>query len=118
MKINVVGNRLRRTLESDAVSRNRYGAELAKKLRLRLTALAAAESLADFWPPFGRPERCHELKGAERGTFSMDLAHPFRLIFRPTSDPEPPADPDEHDERQRWLQIDEIDILDVKDTHG
>jgi len=30
-----------------------------------------------------RPERCHELSGADKGTFSMDVKQPYRLLFKP-----------------------------------
>ena len=51
MDIYVDDNSLRKAMEDEGLSRRRYGADMAKKLKLRLTALLAAESLADFWPP-------------------------------------------------------------------
>ncbi len=49
--------------DDPAARQREYGVNMAKKLALRLAALYAADSLADFWPPNSGPERCHELKG-------------------------------------------------------
>lgn len=87
---------------------------MAKKLALRLASLKAAESLADFWPPKSGPERCHELKGELKGTFSVDLNQPYRLLFKPASKPAG----EEAEEQQRWKSITSIDILAIEDTHG
>ena len=115
MEIYVHDNRLRRAIQDAASCRRRYGADMAKKLTLRLTALRAAESLADFWPPKSGPERCHELKGDRSGTFSVDLKHPYRLLFEPSA-ATPPTD--SSDAQQRWQSITSIDILAIEDTHG
>src|SRR4051812_40053813 len=64
---------LRASLEDDAVCKRKFGAAMAKKLKLRFDALRAAESLADFWPPKSGPERCHELLGESKGVFSIDV---------------------------------------------
>ncbi len=114
METYVSDNNLRRALEDEAECQRRYGADMAKKLTLRLAALRAAESLADFWPPKSGPERCHELKGNRKGTFSVDLKQPYRLLFRPTNTPSPP---DRSDEQQRWGTITSIEVLAIEDTH-
>lgn len=114
MDIHVSDNKLRRATEDEAVCRRRYGAELAKKLILRLAALRAADSLADFWPPKSGPERCHELIGDRKGTFSVDLQQPYRLLFKPNAAPQL----DRSDEQERWKSITAIDILAIEDTHG
>jgi len=59
------------------------------------------------------PARCHELTGKQTGQFSVDLEHPYRLLFIPAENPVP------------WLKdggidrskVREIEIIDVKDTH-
>lgn len=88
---------------------------MAKKLTLRLDALRAAGSLADFWPPNSGPERCHELKGDLAGVFSINLKQPYRLLFTPIEARRPV---DRSDEQQRWKAITEIDIVAIEDTHG
>ena len=114
MDIYVSDNNLRKAIEDEAACKRRYGADMTKKLTLRLAALRAAESLADFWPPKSGPERCHELKGDRAGTFSVDLKQPYRLLFR-AIEAAPQAD---RSDEQRWKSITSIDILAIEDTHG
>lgn len=114
MDIFISDKRLRKVAHDDAACRRQYGVDMAKKIAIRLAVLRAAESLADFWPPKSGPERCHELKGDLKGTFSVDLNQPYRLLFQSTSKPAA----DEADEQQRWKSITSIDILAIEDTHG
>jgi plasmid maintenance system killer protein len=115
MDIYVGDNQLRKAIEDEAACRRRYGVDMAKKLKLRLAALRAADSLADFWPPKSGPERCHELIGDRAGTFSVDLKQPYRLLFKATSETPPE---NRSDEQQHWKSIAAIDILAIEDTHG
>ncbi len=115
MEIYVRDKKLKAALEDEAICKRRYGMDMTKKLKLRLAALRAAESLADFWPPMSGPERCHELKGDLVGTFSVDVKQPYRLLFTPI---EAEPDTDRSDEQQRWRSIKTIDILRIEDTHG
>jgi plasmid maintenance system killer protein len=115
MKINVRDKKLRETLEDEARCKRRYGAEMTKKITLRFASLAAARSLGDFWPPMSAPERCHELQADLKGVFSMDLKHPYRLLFEAS---EAASTTPDVDQKQRWHAIEAIDIIDIKDTHG
>jgi len=103
-------------LFSDGSLQQKHGPRRAKLIRIRLASLEAAECLSDFRPKTG-PERCHELTGGKRGQerqFSMDLDHPFRLIFVPDHDHVPLKD----DGGLDWGAITRITILGVEDTHG
>ena len=92
-----------------------HGKLRAKKIRIRLTELRAAQSLMDFWPPKSPPSRCHELtEGKRSGQLSVDLNHPYRLIFIPDHDLIPRHD----DGGLDWSQVTAIKILGVEDTHG
>jgi plasmid maintenance system killer protein len=115
MHVEISTKKLKRAIEDDAELKRLYGAEMAKKIRARMTALDAAESLADFWPPFDGPERVHELKGNLAGIFSMDLKHPQRLLFKPLDDPK---ELNPGDEKQRWQSIKSIVVISIEDTHG
>jgi plasmid maintenance system killer protein len=117
MEIRVSDKNLRAALRDDAGCVRRYGTEMARKLRLRLAALRAADSLEAFWPPISGPERCHELKGERAGSFSIDLRHPYRLLSMPRPSTTTPQ-PERLDEHQRWATINAIDILGIEDTHG
>jgi plasmid maintenance system killer protein len=116
MEVAIPNNRLRRDIEDDAYRMKRFGRDMAQKIALRRSALIAAESLADFWPPHSGPERVHELKkGDLAGMFSIDLKHPFRLLFRaPHVESKKLSD----DERKRWESIKSVEIIGVEDTHG
>ena len=80
---------------------------------LRLTELRAADSLIVFSPPYSGPARCHELHGNRKGMFSVDLDHPYRLIFRPAHSPVPRHEDGGID----WGKVTAIEILGVEDTH-
>jgi plasmid maintenance system killer protein len=114
MDIYVNDKDLRKALEDQAYCKRRYGADMTKKLMLRVTALRAAATLADFWPPKSGPERCHELKGDSRGIFSIDLKQPYRLLFK---DHEGTPQKDRSDEQARWQSITAVEILIIEDTH-
>jgi plasmid maintenance system killer protein len=115
MDLYVRDNKLRDAIGDESISRQRYGADMAKKITLRIAALRASKSLADFWPPKSGPERCHELIGDRAGVFSVDLKQPYRLLFR--ASPESTKS-DRSDEQQRWKSITAIEILAIEDTHA
>ncbi len=115
MEFSVPNNRLRTTLQDEPARKRHYGTAMAKKIALRLDALHAAESLADFWPPNSGPERCHELHGNRAGLFSIDVKQPSRLLLRPLENTHPA---DRSDEQQRWKTITAIEIVAIEDTHG
>ena len=58
-------------------------------------------------------ERCHELTGNLKGQLSVDLGHPYRLLFVPADDPIPYRKEGGLD----WQQVTEIEITDITDTH-
>lgn len=91
-----------------------HGTLRAQKIRLRMAALRAAANLMVFWPPKSGPDRCHELTGGTRkGQFSVDLDHPYRLIFIPDHDPIPVHE----DGGLDWSQVTAIKILGIENTH-
>jgi len=89
----------------------KHGKVRAKRIMRRLDDLHAAETLADMQ---NLPGRCHELKGDRAGQLSLDLDHPYRLIFTPSVTPLPPRKPDGGID---WSQVTAVTILDVEDTH-
>ncbi len=90
-----------------------HGERRARLIMRRIQALRAAKCLGDFWPPYGGSERCHELKGDRAGQLSMDLDHPYRMIFMPDHD----LRPDRPEGGLDWHQVTAINILGVEDTH-
>jgi plasmid maintenance system killer protein len=113
--------KLKRALENDKERQKRFGHDMAKKIQLRVSALTAAESLGDFWPPLSPPERCHELKADLDGYFSMDVVHPYRLLFKALDNPSNTSvqlELELLDQKQRWQSIKSIIITGIEDTHG
>ena len=90
-----------------------YGSRRAKVISIRLAELRAAVSLHDLGPPYHGPGRCHELTGNRKGQLSVDLDHPYRLIFEPNHDPVPRK----NDGGLDWKQITAIIITGIEDTH-
>ena len=89
-----------------------YGARRAALILQRLDELKAAESLETL--RFLPQARCHELKGDHGGKLSVDLDHPYRLLFKPDNNPVPLKP----DKGLDWSRVTEIEILGVEDTHG
>ena len=87
------------------------GTNRGKKLKQRMMELAAAETLADISRV--PPARCHELTGNRNGQLSVDLEHPYRLLFVPANEP--------ISERKKggldWTAVTKIEIIDIADTH-
>ncbi len=98
---------------NDTVLNRIHGLKRATRIRVRLASLKQAENLAVFWPPKSGPERCHELSGERAGQFTVDLDHPYRLIFVPNHDPVPKLPSGGTD----WQAITAITILGIEDTH-
>jgi len=103
MEIRFASAKLKKEFESQALLQKRYG-EQANKIQLRLALLKASPNLASV--PKGKPDRCHELKGERKGTFAVDLIHPFRLLFEPSGNPVPSME-----------KVTSIRILGVEDYH-
>jgi plasmid maintenance system killer protein len=89
----------------------RHGTRRAKLIRLRLDELRAADTLYDIRYLPG--PRCHELCGNLQGRLSLDLDHPYRLIFEPANDPVPRK----IDGGLDWSRLTAVRILEVRDTH-
>lgn len=115
MDISFKNKKVAKSFNEGAQLEKTHGSLRAKKIRSRMKALRAAKSLKDFWPPKTGPERCHELTAGQRsGQLSMDLDHPYRLIFIPDHDPLPTL----KDGGLDWSQVTAVIILGVEDTHG
>jgi plasmid maintenance system killer protein len=84
---------------------------MTRKLQQRLMELKAATCLADISKV--PPSRCHQLSGDRDGQLSVDLEHPYRLIFIPANDPIPVTKDGGFD----WAKVTEIEIIEISDTH-
>jgi len=88
-----------------------YGPNRARKLMRRLMELSAATNLAQI--PKTPPPRCHELTGNLKGKLSVDLEHPWRLLFVPVHNPVPTK----KDGGLDWDQVTAVEITAIDDTH-
>ncbi|GAB6144210.1 hypothetical protein JCM12294_16480 [Desulfocicer niacini] len=73
--------------------------------------LSAAETLTDITRL--PPARCHELTGNRKGQLSVDLEHPYRLLFIPAHNPIPEL----KDGGLDWSSVSEVEIIGIDDTH-
>ena len=105
-------SKLQKVCNNKASREREFGPERAKRLGRRLDDLSAADCLADIsrLPP----ARCHELKGDRQGQISIDLDHPYRLLFIVANDPIPLKP----DGGLDWNLVTAIKIIGVEDTHG
>lgn len=87
-----------------------HGTLRAKRIKQRLDDLRAATILEEMRQ---LPGRCHELRGDRSGQLSLDLDHPYRLVFEPANHPIPRKP----DGGLDWTRITAIVIIGVEDTH-
>ncbi len=110
MKLYFKNNKLQKICSNSSQALKSLGSECAGKLQQRLLELSAARMLQDVsrLPP----ARCHELTGDKKGVFSVDLRHPYRLLFIVLNE-DAKYDEGGYD----WSKITEIQIIDIQDTH-
>ena len=111
MEVSFATRSMQKCCSNDKAMRKRWGNKIANKLQQRLMELNAAATLQDI----GRtpPPRCHELVGNRKGQLSVDLGHPYRLIFKPGHSPVPRKDEDGLD----WTRVTRVVVIEVVDTH-
>ncbi len=114
MDITFATNKLKKQLNEGKVMIKVHGPLRAKKLMIVLASLRAAENLGVFAPPYSPPNRCHELTGNLKGQLSVDLDHPYRLLFKPKNTPVPMKAAGGLD----WGNVTIIEIQSVENTHG
>lgn len=111
MEIFFRNKKLEKSCNSEKEMLKTHGAARTRKLKNRLMELKAADHLAQI--PRVPPPRCHELSTNRKGQLSVDLDHPYRLIFIPANDPIPRKE----DGGLDWDAVTEIEILEIADTH-
>lgn len=111
MEIHFADSKLQKILSDDRQLLKKFGTVRAKKIMQRFTTLQNAHTLSDV--PRVPPDRCHELIGNRRGQLSVDLDHPYRLLFSPLEQP-PPTKPDGGLD---WTKVTGILIIEIEDTH-
>ena len=113
MQVTFKSKKLGKSFSDSTLMAKTFGTQQTRKIRIRMAALTAAQNLGEFWPPYKKSGRCHELTGNRKGQLSIDLDHPYRLIFMPDHDPLPKTSEGGLD----WFQVNRIKIIGVEDTH-
>ncbi len=103
--------KMRKICEDKVEAIRKLGPERARLLYRRLDELRDAPSLADMRDL--RQARCHELKGDRAGQLTVDLKHPYRLIFEVADKPVPMLPSGGLD----WQAVRSIRVLEVMDYH-
>lgn len=112
MEILFQNTRLRKEFNEHRLLVKRYGAVRSKLIQRRLTEIYAATVLEDL--RLLPQVRCHELVGDRKEQISVDVGHPYRLLFVCGNNPVPRKP----DGGLDWKQITAIVIIGVEDTHG
>ena len=79
MEIKYKNRNLKKICTNADIARRNYGEQMAKKIHQRIDNIIAADSVEML--VLCRLGRCHPLHGDRKGQYSMDLIHPYRLIF-------------------------------------
>jgi plasmid maintenance system killer protein len=114
MDITFATTKLKKQLNEEKEMVRVHGPKRAKILKIVLAQLRAAPNLGIFAPPMSPPYRCHELVGNLKGQLTMDLDHPYRLMFEPNHD----SLPQRAEGGLDWKLVTAIEIREIKDTHG
>ena len=110
MDISYADKKLGKIINSEKELQKKYGKN-ARCIIRRMAVLKAAPSLAHV--SHRPPERRHELEGQRKGTYAVDIKHPFRLVFEPNHDPVPLKE----DKGIDLNKVTAITILEVEDYH-
>lgn len=110
MDILFSNDRARKEFNTQKILLQRHGPKRAKIIQRRLSQLRAANILEELR---NLPGRCHELRENRRHQLSLDLDHPYRLIFMPAHNPLP-CKPDGGLD---WAKVTSVTIIGVEDTH-
>lgn len=111
MEISFRNRKLEKLANDYNYARKKLGVVQANRLSRRLDDLAAAANLEMVRQVH---RRFHELKGDLKGTFSLDLEHPYRLLIVPQVSP-PPTKPDGGIDLSA---IEAVEIIAIADTHA
>jgi plasmid maintenance system killer protein len=102
--------RLGRICNDEQRMMQKLGRPRATRLGMRLSLLANASNLEELRHA---PGRLHELTADRAHQFSLDLDHPYRLLFRPTENPPPMR----ADGGIDWSRVTAVTVIGIEDPH-
>ena len=103
--------KLKKQCSSSKEAQKTWGTQRGKLVMRRLDEILDSDNLGIL--TLVHP-RCHALTGDRKGKWSVDLEHPYRLLFQVENDPIPALEDGGVDIKQ----VTEVMILGVEDTHG
>lgn len=109
MEVDYEDPRFETLLRDERALRKAHGAEVVKRLAIRLTAIRESGNLAELHL---LPGRTHPLSGNRAGRFAMDLPNGRRLEFRPT----PPV-PTKLDGGIDLTKVTSITLIEISDHY-
>lgn len=80
MKVSYRNKGLEKVCTNANIARKTYGEEIARKIKQRIGEIKASPNAQNMIQ--SKIGRCHPLKGNRAGQFAVDLAGPYRLVFR------------------------------------
>ena len=111
MDITFKTRKLAKIFNTEKELQKKYGARMMRRIQVRLAVLKNARTLSMV--PTAPPERLHQLKGKRKGQHTVDLIHPYRLIFEPDHEPLPRRDDGSLD----LERVTAVTIIEVVDYH-
>lgn len=84
MKVTYRTKRLKKICTDAKTTERYYGRIMAERIHLRIDQIHAADTVEMLIQ--SRIGRCHPLTQNRKGQFSMDLVHPYRLVFEKNGD--------------------------------
>ena len=115
MEIRFESESLRREIENGKKLQKKHGARRAALIRQRMAEFQAADCLEDIrYLPGPRLHQHVRKSRQEKAVFSVDLDHPYRLLFEADHDPEPQLPGGGVD----WTRVTRILIREITDPHG
>ncbi len=110
MNVRFKSNALKKQCEDPRVAMRDFGKNIGNRLTQRINELCQAKDLSEIAKI--PAARLHPLVGSRLNEYSVDLVHPFRLVFIPIDDETPDFDMED------LSTIHIIRIEEVIDYHG
>lgn len=79
LQISFKNKKIEKICTDTSYARKKHGIDMANKIHQRINEIKASNDVENMLK-FGIG-RCHELKGDRSREYSVDLVHPYRLIF-------------------------------------
>lgn len=79
LDITYKNRKIERICTNAKVADREYGSQMSAKIHMRIDEIRAVDTVEEMIQ--FRIGRCHALKGNRKGQYTVDLEHPYRLVF-------------------------------------